>query len=115
VSATQSFSVVFDHDNVRVLDIDLAADATLALHGTNYYTFNATNRSSDGTGTDTLLASAVTTATGGTAITAYIPYSLAPDQNQELSKGDVLSIEFTLTGTAAMSNPCVTILYREGM
>lgn len=78
---------------------------SLAIDGTNYVTFTATNVLGAGSGTTVMLAAASTdntTFTGGVAITAKKQYALtisATAANLRVAEGDVIEVVATVTGT----------------
>jgi hypothetical protein len=80
----------------------LTTETALAINGTNYRSFQLTNV----TDTEDLLAAAVTTFTGGTAITADTPYAITPDQNNALDAGDVLELVQTKTASPTALEEC---------
>jgi ABC-type transport system involved in cytochrome c biogenesis ATPase subunit len=89
-----------------VRDAWLTTETALAIDGTNYRSFQLTNV----TDSEDLLASAKTTFTGGTAITADTPYDLTPDQNNKLQKGDVLELVQTKTASPTALEECSVTL-----
>ena len=89
-----------------VKDADLTSETALAIDGTNYRSFQLNNV----TQSNDLLASAKTTFTGGTAITADTPYSLKPDQNNKLAAGDVIELVQTKTASPTALEECSVTL-----
>ena len=76
--------------------VQLVSDVAVAANDTNYYSFQVQNL----TAGESLLAAVQTTkVTGGSAITADTPFTIAPDQNTVISDGDVLELQITGSGT----------------
>ena len=77
--------------------VQVVSDTAVAASDTNYYALQVQNL----TQSEVLLSAAKTTeSTGGTAITADIPYALDPDQNTVADDGDVIELQITETGVA---------------
>lgn len=84
----------------------LVTETALAIDGTNYRSFQLTNV----TDSEDLIATALTTFTGGTAITADTIYALTPDQNNQLDAGDVLELVQTKTASPTALEECSVML-----
>lgn len=89
-----------------VRDAWLVSEDDLALHATNYQTFQLENV----TQTENLLATAKSTQTGGTAVVANTAYSLTPDQNNLLAAGDVLRLVVVGAGSKPPLTDCNVML-----
>lgn len=96
LATDQRYIFVAPYD-CRIDQVSLVSDTAVATSDTNYYAFQVQNL----TQAAALLSSAKTTqATGGSAISADVPYELSPDQNVVVSDGDVIELQVTETGTA---------------
>ncbi len=94
--AKQRFIFVAPHD-CRIDDVQVVSDTGVSASDVNYYSFQVQDLSA---GMALLSSPKTTRVTGGTAITADTPYSLAPNQNQVVSDGAVLELQMTETGAA---------------
>jgi hypothetical protein len=80
----------------------LTTETALAIDGTDYRSFQLNNV----TDSEDLLAAAVTTYTGGTAISADTPYAITPDQNNQLDALDVIELVQTKAASATALEEC---------
>lgn len=92
-----------------IIGLRLKLNQGLALDGTNYITFTATNRTQSKTLTNAVVANS--TFTGGQAITAYASYALtvtATAGDLIVASGDAITFTATVTGTlsSALTGSC---------
>ncbi len=90
-----------------VTNVKFQGKDTLATSNSNYVTFTLTNKGQAGAGTTVMLAATdanTSKATGGTAITAYVPRNLtltSTAADLAVTSGDLLILTVTATGTLA--------------
>jgi hypothetical protein len=85
--------------DVKIKNIWILDDTTLAASGTNYWSIQVVSyQAGDKSQSVNLLDTAVTTAVTG--LTANTPRDLVPNQNTELNAGDVLEIQVTKVSSA---------------
>lgn len=103
--ASGEFAIFKAPLNLLITRIEIANSVDVSTSDTNYYTFNATNKGTDGTGTDEVLlttSSANTTkATGGAALADFVYRTLglhATTANKQMDSGEVLAFKITKTG-----------------
>lgn len=84
-----------------VKSVAVLNSANIATHATNYVTFQLINLGTAGTGT-TVVATASTSQTGGSAVTANKPFALTiTSANAEVTDGQVLGLKVTHATTDA--------------
>ena len=88
-------------------EVALVTETPDAIDGTDYWSFNVLNV----TDTADLLDDDVTNFTGGTAISADIPYRITPDQNNTLGANKVLELDITKTASAANLLECSVVVH----
>lgn len=76
LSADATRAVARVMQDVDVIGVDVFNASALATHATNYVTFKVINMGTDGTGT-TVIASASTSQTGGSAMSANVAFPLS--------------------------------------
>lgn len=106
---TASTFALFHLDKAcKVVQAVLVPDtATAGSDGSNNYGFQFIDRGTDGTGTDTMFASAPTT--NGAEATAKDAYVLTPDQNETgLAAGTVVEVQVNVNGTAPATTDWTT-------
>lgn len=103
--ASGEFAIFEAPLDLLITRIEIANSVDISASDTNYYTFNATNKGTDGTGTDEILlttSSANTTkSTGGAALEDFVYRSLglhATTANRQINSGEVVAFKITKTG-----------------
>lgn len=89
-----------------VRDAWLVSEDALALHASDYQTFQLENI----TQTEELITTAKTTKTGGTPVVANTAYPLTPDQHNQLAAGDVLRLVVVGKGSKPPLTDCSVML-----
>lgn len=96
----------------RVVSVDVFNTANVATHATNYVTMNLLNLDTDASGTD-VIATASTSQTGGSAVTAHVPFSLSiTAANATLTDGQVIGFERAEENTDASNLAGCTVIVR---
>jgi len=97
IDATDQKRVFVAPCKCYIKDADLVTETTLAKHATAYRTFQLKNV----TQTKDLNLAAKTTedVAEGVAVTADTPYSLTPDQYNEMAKDDVIELSIVKAST----------------
>lgn len=99
--------------DIIITDAYLFNSASVATHASNYITYKLVNLGSDAQGT-TVVATASTSQTGGSAIAAYVPFPLTiTDANKTISNGQVIAFvrDEQNTDAAAQSGMVCVVSY----
>ena len=98
--------------DIRVVGCDVFMASTLATHATNYVTFKLINMGTDATGT-TVIASASTSQTGGSAVTANIAFPLTVvSAAAAVTDGQALGIIYDEATTDVANSHDVNVIVR---
>lgn len=93
--------------------VDVFASATVATHATNYITLKLINLGTDGAGT-TVIATASTSQTGGSAITANVAFPLTVTAaNASVADGEAIGFfrDEATTDASTTANTVVQVRY----
>ncbi len=96
----------------RVEYVDVFNASNLATNATNYVTFKIINMGTDATGT-TVIASASTSQTGGSAMTANVAFPLTvTTAAADVSDGQVIGFVYDESTTNVADNHVITCVVR---
>ena len=97
VNANADHNVFTAPNAGTILRIDLISTTDVAAHDVNFWTVQVENTT---TANDLLAAGQLTTAAGAGGATANQAWSITPDQNQTVSAGDVLQVQWVKAAAA---------------
>jgi hypothetical protein len=117
-----SFQEVLSADATRAIaraegaavieSVDVFNGANLATHATNYVTFKLINLGTDATGT-TVIASASTSQTGGTAMTANLAFPLSiTAANKNIADGESIGFIYDEATTDVANTQSINVVVR---
>lgn len=96
----------------RVVAVDVFNASNLATHATNYVTLKLINMGTDASGT-TVIASASTSQTGGSAMTASVAFPLTiTAANAQVSDGSALGFVYDEATTDVANNHALRVVVR---
>ena len=92
--------------------VDVFNGSNLATHATNYVTFKIINMGTDASGT-TVIASASTSQTGGSAMTADVAFPLTiTAAAAAVASGEVIGFVYDEATTDVANNHAITVVVR---
>ena len=96
----------------HVMGADVFMSSALATHATNYVTFKIINLGTDASGT-TVIASASTSQTGGSAVAANVAFPLTiTDANKVLADGETIGFVYDESTTDVANSHVVNVVVR---
>jgi|6_EtaG_2_1085325.scaffolds.fasta_scaffold42509_1 hypothetical protein len=114
ISATSSdnFLLGAEDSDIYIESITVLSESDADAHATNIWTIDVQDKGADGTGSTSLFATPPNTVTNG--ISALVPYTVSPDQNQLISDGQGIAITFTKGASASnLDELRVQVRYRR--
>lgn len=110
ISATASRTIFRAPHACTIKRISLLSETTVPQDNGSYWTFQVTNK----TQTLSLLSTTKKTDSTGGAITQYTNFEIPVDQNLDLAADDVLSLDATKVGSAALlTNAYVVVEFQN--
>lgn len=98
--------------DIRVTGVDVFNASTLATHATNYVTFKVINMGTDATGT-AVVASASTSQTGGSAMTANVAFPLTVTASAAaITDGQALGFIYDESTTDVANSHDISVIVR---
>ena len=112
ISADATRSIARAEGGMRVESVDVFNSANLATHATNYVVFQLINLGTDATGT-TVIATASTSQTTGSAMTANVAFPLTVTAAAaELTDGQALGFVYNESTTDVANSQIINVVVR---
>lgn len=112
VSADATRAIGRAEGSIRVTSVDVFNSANLATHATNYVTLKLINLGTDAQGT-TVIATASTSQTGGSAMTANVAFPLTVTAaNAVLTDGQTLGFVYDEATTDVADSQILNVVVR---
>jgi hypothetical protein len=112
ISADATRAIARANGSIIVEGVDVYNSANLATHATNYVTFKLINLGTDATGT-TVIATASTSQTGGSAMTANLAFPLTVTAAaQAMTNGQQIGFIYDEATTDVANSQVINVVVR---
>lgn len=110
ISADATRAIARASGDTAIMAVDVFNSTNLATHATNYVTFKLINLGTDGSGT-TVIASASTSQTGGSAMSANVAFPLTiTAANATVTSGQTIGFIYDESTTDVANNHVINVV-----
>jgi len=110
LSADATRAMARSYGSTRIIGVDVVNSTNLATHATNYVTFKVINLGTDASGT-TVVASASTSQTGGSAMTANVAFPLTVTAaNATFANGETIGFVYDESTTDVANSQVINVI-----